>query len=55
MVGGHPAPRLMLHALALTFPHPAGGTTRLEAPIPQDMQTLAADLGLAERGSGDAR
>jgi tRNA pseudouridine32 synthase/23S rRNA pseudouridine746 synthase len=50
VVAGHPAPRLMLHALALSFPHPAGGTTRLEAPVPEDMQRLAADLGLAERG-----
>jgi tRNA pseudouridine32 synthase/23S rRNA pseudouridine746 synthase len=40
----------MLHAVALSFPHPAGGTKRIEAPIPQDMQALAADLGLAERG-----
>jgi tRNA pseudouridine32 synthase/23S rRNA pseudouridine746 synthase len=48
-VAGHPAPRLMLHALALSFPHPAGGVARVEAPVPQDMQALAADLGLAER------
>jgi tRNA pseudouridine32 synthase/23S rRNA pseudouridine746 synthase len=50
VVAGHPAPRLMLHALALSFPHPGGGVTRIEAPVPEDMQALAADLGLAERG-----
>jgi tRNA pseudouridine32 synthase/23S rRNA pseudouridine746 synthase len=49
VVAGHPAPRLMLHAQALSFPHPAGGTARLEAPVPQDMQALAANLGLTER------
>lgn len=50
VVAGHPAPRLMLHARALSFPHPAGGTKRIEAPVPADMQALAAELGLAERG-----
>lgn len=47
MVGGHPVPRLMLHARALTFPHPAGGTKRLEAAPPADMAELIAALGLA--------
>lgn len=50
VIAGHAAPRLMLHALALSFPHPGGGTTRIEAPVPEDMQRLAADLGLEERG-----
>lgn len=49
MVGGEPVPRLMLHAQALSFPHPAGGMKRLEAPPPADFQGLAAKLGLAER------
>lgn len=49
MVAGEPVPRLMLHALALTFPHPAGGTKRIEAAVPPDMAGLAAKLGLAER------
>jgi len=49
VVAGLPAPRLMLHAAALTFPHPAGGTTRVEAEVPADMAGLAAALGLAER------
>jgi RluA family pseudouridine synthase len=46
VVGGHPAPRLMLHARALAFPHPAGGTKRLEADVPADMAGLITDLGL---------
>jgi tRNA pseudouridine32 synthase/23S rRNA pseudouridine746 synthase len=50
LVGGHAAPRLMLHAQALSFPHPGGGTKRIEAPVPEDMQALAVGLGLAERG-----
>lgn len=46
MVAGKPAPRLMLHAAALVFPHPAGGLKRLEAPTPADMVALTAELGL---------
>jgi tRNA pseudouridine32 synthase/23S rRNA pseudouridine746 synthase len=46
VVGGHPVPRLMLHAAALVFPHPSGGEKRLEAPIPPDMAALIAALGL---------
>jgi tRNA pseudouridine32 synthase/23S rRNA pseudouridine746 synthase len=46
VVAGQAAPRLMLHALALTFPHPKGGLKRLEAPIPADMAELMAKLGL---------
>lgn len=46
LVNGHPVPRLMLHARALSFPHPAGGTTRLEAPPPADMADLITKLGL---------
>jgi len=47
VVAGHPAPRLMLHAQALSFPHPGGGTKRLEAAAPADMAALVAALGLA--------
>jgi RluA family pseudouridine synthase len=47
VVGGQAIPRLMLHAAALTFPHPSGGEKRLEAPIPADMAGLIAALGLA--------
>lgn len=45
-VGGQAAPRLMLHARALEFPHPEGGVRRLEAPTPPDMAALLAALGL---------
>ena len=47
VVGGAPAPRLMLHAAALTFPHPEGGQMTLHAPIPEDFQSLLDALGLA--------
>jgi tRNA pseudouridine32 synthase/23S rRNA pseudouridine746 synthase len=47
VVGGHAVPRLMLHAAALSFPHPAGGTTRIEAPTPPDMADLIVALGMA--------
>ncbi|HEX3887229.1 MAG TPA: RluA family pseudouridine synthase [Phenylobacterium sp.] len=47
VIGGHAAPRLMLHAAALSFPHPSGGEKRLEAPTPADMAELIAALGLA--------
>jgi RluA family pseudouridine synthase len=46
VVGGHAVPRLMLHAAALSFPHPSGGEKRLEAPIPADMAGLIEALGL---------
>jgi RluA family pseudouridine synthase len=46
VVGGHAVPRLMLHAAALTFPHPSGGEKRLEAPVPADMTGLISALGL---------
>lgn len=46
VVGGHAVPRLMLHATALSFPHPGGGTKRLEAPPPADMAEMIARLGL---------
>jgi tRNA pseudouridine32 synthase/23S rRNA pseudouridine746 synthase len=46
VVAGEAVPRLMLHALALKFPHPAGGDRRLEAPMPDDMAGLVSRLGL---------
>ena len=52
MVGGAPAPRLMLHAAALAFPHPGGGMKRIEAAVPEDMQALIETIGLAKRNSG---
>jgi tRNA pseudouridine32 synthase/23S rRNA pseudouridine746 synthase len=45
-VGGVAVPRLMLHAARLSFPHPAGGTTTIEAPMPADMMALSASVGL---------
>jgi tRNA pseudouridine32 synthase/23S rRNA pseudouridine746 synthase len=47
VLGGAPVPRLMLHAAALTFPHPSGGERRVESPAPADMIGLARTLGLA--------
>lgn len=46
-VAGVAVPRLMLHAQALSFPHPEGGTVRIEAETPPDMAAVAAALGLA--------
>jgi RluA family pseudouridine synthase len=43
---GHAVPRLMLHAEALSFPHPEGGTRKIEAPPPRDMAELIEKLGL---------
>ena len=45
-LGGEPVPRLMLHAAALEFPHPAGGRKRIEAPPPQDFRAVLAAAGL---------
>jgi tRNA pseudouridine32 synthase/23S rRNA pseudouridine746 synthase len=44
MLNGEPVPRLMLHAAALEFPHPAGGSRRIEAPLPEDMRRLSEAL-----------
>ena len=46
VLAGAPVPRLMLHAAALVFPHPAGGERRIEAAIPADMARMLASLGL---------
>lgn len=43
---GRAAPRLMLHASKLVFPHPSGGYTTVEAPLPADFETLKAAAGL---------
>jgi tRNA pseudouridine32 synthase/23S rRNA pseudouridine746 synthase len=45
-LGGRAVPRLMLHACALTFPHPEGGQTTIEAPLPDDFAAVRATLGL---------
>jgi tRNA pseudouridine32 synthase/23S rRNA pseudouridine746 synthase len=39
-------PSLMLHAAALSFPHPAGGAHALHAPAPTDFVMTAERLGL---------
>ena len=44
MLAGQTVPRLMLHALALEFPHPDGGMKRIEAEPPEDFQRLSAAL-----------
>lgn len=49
MLAGEPVPRLMLHAAALKFPHPEGGSRTLEAPVPPDFLRM---LDLAGLGSG---
>jgi 23S rRNA-/tRNA-specific pseudouridylate synthase len=41
-----PVDRLMLHALRLAGPHPAGGSFDLTAPPPQEFTDLAARAGL---------
>lgn len=43
---GRAAPRLMLHARSLTFPHPEGGKLTVEAPEPEDFAALRAAAGL---------
>ena len=48
MLGGEAVPRLMLHAGALGFPHPDGGTKRIEAEPPQDFVDLASRLALTK-------
>jgi RluA family pseudouridine synthase len=43
---GRAAPRLMLHAWKLQFPHPEGSDTVVSAPLPDDMTALMAAAGL---------
>ena len=43
---GRAAPRLMLHASKLVFPHPEGGYRTVEAPPPEDFEALKAAAGL---------
>jgi tRNA pseudouridine32 synthase/23S rRNA pseudouridine746 synthase len=52
---GTAVPRLMLHALALEFPHPEGGTRRIEAEPPEDFRAVAEAAGLALSAGGPAR
>lgn len=55
MLAGVPAPRLMLHALRLRFPHPDGGLPAVSAPLPRDIEAVlaATDLSYTEPDSGD--
>jgi RluA family pseudouridine synthase len=46
MLGGVAVPRLMLHARAISFPHPSGGETTIEAEVPADLAGLLDALGL---------
>jgi RluA family pseudouridine synthase len=46
-LGGAAVPRLMLHARALSFPHPEGGERTIEAAGPADMAAVLGRLGLA--------
>ncbi len=44
LYGGVPAPRLMLHASALSFKHPTGARrVKFEAPVPADLQSWLAN------------
>lgn len=46
--GGKSAPRLMLHARALSFPHPdLSGPMTVQAPVPADFEAVLAALGLS--------
>ena len=47
VLAGTPVSRQMLHAAALTFPHPAGGERRIEARLPDDMIAVLNTSGLA--------
>ena len=44
--GTEQAPRLMLHAAKLVFPHPEGGYRTVEVPPPEDFEGLKAAAGL---------
>lgn len=45
-LGAVEIPRLMLHAAALTLPHPGGGTAHFEAPPPDDFAKTVRSLAL---------
>lgn len=48
VLGGEAVSRLMLHAATLGFPHPDGGTKRIEAEEPKDFADLACRLALTK-------
>ncbi len=45
---GRAAPRLMLHAVSLDFPHPEGGRMTISAPPPEDFRAVAEAMGVAK-------
>jgi tRNA pseudouridine32 synthase/23S rRNA pseudouridine746 synthase len=45
MLGGEPAPRLMLHACRLSGPHPSGGRFALMAQAPDDFTDVLRAAG----------
>jgi len=47
-LNGVAVPRLMLHAIRLSFPHPDGRTMTIQAPWPADFASVAARAGLEE-------
>ena len=50
---GRPAPRLMLHAAALRFPHPDGGERTVTAAPPEDFRALAEAMRLPSPLAGE--
>ncbi len=52
-LAGRAAPRLMLHAAKLTFPHPEGGRMTVDAPPPADFVALAEAAGLTSLSHGE--
>jgi tRNA pseudouridine32 synthase/23S rRNA pseudouridine746 synthase len=51
-IGAVPIPRLMLHALSITIPHPDGGEIKLNAPPPEAFETVMHGLGKPEALEG---
>jgi len=47
-IGAVQIPRLMLHALSITLPHPDGGDITLRAPPPEAFETVMQGLGAPE-------
>ena len=53
--GGRAAPRLMLHASSLDFPHPEGGRKVVEAPLPADFKAVMTAMGLDSAKVGSSQ
>ena len=54
-LAGQAVPRLLLHAVGLSFPHPEGGVRRVTAPLPRDIASVlgAAAMRYPPDNSGD--